>query len=366
MALSRYGKPLLFLINQTARMVTFIKQLQGFLLPVLIAFIACRPGHKAETINGNIRSMLQDKKNNYWFGTDRDGVYRYDGKTLTLFTIKDGLCNNQVRNIQEDASGNIWFGTGGGISSFNGKVFSMFTNLQLSSGPDNRWKTGLGDLWLEARGIYRCNGNSIAHLTLPKTDLDSAYTKNQPGYSPYGVYCTLKDKKGNVWFGTQSLGVCRFDGKSFTWFTEKGLGGPAVRALFEDKNGNLWFGNNDFGTDGGGLFRYDGKSLTNFTDEKGLSNYEYSPALKTYAKPGTLSRIWTINEDNNGNLWIGTADSGAWRYDGKNLTRYTIEDGLASNSVSTIYKDKKGELWFGTTEGVCKFNGRSFTKFSIN
>ncbi len=156
------------------------------------------------------------------------------------------------------------------------------------------------------------------------------------------------------------MGVCRYDGKTFTWLTEKGLGGPAIRALFEDRNGNLWFGNN-----GNGLFRYDGKTLTNFTEEKGLSNPEFLKSNKP--GPGTLARVWTINEDKNGDIFIGTIDAGVWRYDGKTLTNYTTKDGLTSNVVNIIYKDKKGELWFGTEgAGVCKFNGTSFTQFVFN
>ncbi|MFN8346328.1 MAG: two-component regulator propeller domain-containing protein [Spirosomataceae bacterium] len=147
---------------------------------------------------------------------------------------------------------------------------------------------------------------------------------------------------------------------TFTWFTEKGLASPAVLGLFEDKTGNIWFGNN-----GAGLFRYDGKILTNFTEEKGLGNKDFRVSGKS--GPGTLARIYSINEDTTGNLWIGTVDAGVWRYDGNNLTNYTTKDGLTSNAVNTIYKDKKGDLWFGTDgNGVCKFNGLSFTKFIGN
>jgi hypothetical protein len=63
-------------------------------------------------VDKNIRSIFQDNNGNYWFGTNGAGVYRYDGKTLTKFTVKEGLSNNQVQSIQEDKSGNIWFGTG--------------------------------------------------------------------------------------------------------------------------------------------------------------------------------------------------------------------------------------------------------------
>lgn len=335
-------------------------------------------------IGKNIRSILQDRNGYYWFGTDYGGVYRYDpkgesGKNLVLFSVNDGLCDNQIQTIQEDISGNIWFGTGAfGVSRFDGATFTTFTtdeSLKLSSSlSDKVWKTEENDLWFYGGGgAFRYNMNSFVYLPFPEF-------KSTPGRSNqlgvYGLYATLKDKKGNVWFGTQTMGVCRYDGKSFTWFTEKGLSGPAVRALFEDKNGNLWFGNN-----GNGLFRYDPTSnlLTNFTKENGLSNPDFFNAAKILPGqlfPRTMARIWTINQDNAGDIWIGTIDAGAWRYNpeapkGKNLINYTSKDGLTSDVVNVIYKDKKSELWFGTDgKGVCKFNpdgvsGKLFTDFEF-
>jgi hypothetical protein len=47
------------------------------------------------SLEKNIRSIFQDSKGNYWFGTNGAGVYRYDTKTLTQFTIKAGLADNQ-------------------------------------------------------------------------------------------------------------------------------------------------------------------------------------------------------------------------------------------------------------------------------
>ena len=120
---------------------------------------------------------------------------------------------------------------------------------------------------------------------------------------------------------------------------------------------NLWFGNN-----GGGLFRYDGNSLANITEEKGLGNPEFLRGGKFADKLGTLARVWAINEDNEGNLWIGTIDSGLWLYDGTRLTNFTTQNGLTGNAIWAIYKDKKGELWFVTNGNtVCKITGKSFT-----
>ncbi len=312
-------------------------------------------------LDKNIRSIYQDVHNNFWFGTNDAGVYRYDGKILTRFTDKDGLCNNQVQSIQEDRQGNVWFGTGVfGVSRFDGKTFTTLNKeqgKQNSKEPGDYWKTKPDALWFYGgSGVYRYMDSSLSYLALDQPGINL-----QPGNSPYrlspfAVYSILKDRQGNIWLGTQSQGVCRYDGKALTWFREEGLEGSAVLGLFEDSKGNIWAGNN-----GSGLFRYEGKRFVNFTEEKGLGN----KAFKTKGKsgPGSLARIYAVNEDNDGNLWIGTVDAGVWRYDGSMLTNYTIADGLTSNAVNTIYKDRQGVLWFGTdSEGICKFEGRRFSE----
>jgi len=330
-------------------------------------------------MGSKINAIFQDKQNNYWFASNGEGVYRYDGKTLVRFTEKNGLCNDYVQTIQEDASGNTWFGTIGGISKFDGNAFSTFTpkdSLQIKKEGAAMWENQPGDLWFEAgAGAYRYSEKSFTYLKLPRSESDKkmpypAEVKNPytDPLSPYYVYCSMKDRNGNLWFGTQSMGVCRYSpaedrtgSNAFTWLTEKGLAGPAVRGLFEDSNGNMWFGNN-----GGGLFKYDGKTLTNFTEENGLGNPDFigNGKLSGQPRPGTLARVWAINEDGEGNIWIGTVDSGVWKYDHKNLINYTMKDDLSSNAINIIYKDKNGELWFGTDGGgVCRFNGMKFSSW---
>ena len=316
-------------------------------------------------IDQNIRSIFQDKKGVFWFGTNGAGVYRFDGIHLNQFTEKDGLSNNQILSIQEDQFGNIWFGTGiFGVSKFNGRTFTSYTTnerLHFSKNFKKEWKIAKNDLWFFAGGgVYHYNDTSFVYLPLAETKSISDQSLTSPFVlSRFAVYSILKDKKGNVWLGTQAQGVLRYNGKSFTWFTEKGLNGSAVLSIFEDRRGNIWFGNN-----GAGLFRFDGETLTNVTEEKQLTNYEFK--VSGASNTNTLARIYSINEDDFGNLWIGTVDAGAWKYDGTTLTHYTMKDGLSSNAVNTIYKDKYGQLWFGTDEnGICKFNGINFQKFNL-
>lgn len=153
-------------------------------------------------IGKNILCILQDKNDNYWFGTQNSGVYRYDGKTVVQYTKQNGLSDNQVQSIQEDKLGNIWFGTGGfGVSRFDGRIFTTLTNvegIQPSDSLDKKWKIEPDDLWFNAGGgVYRYDGHSFTYLPLPQIGSDSKYSQSLSNrLTAYGVYCTLKVKKG--------------------------------------------------------------------------------------------------------------------------------------------------------------------------
>ena len=68
---------------------------------------------KTQSLNkgDNVHCSLQDKAGNLWFGTTGDGVYKYDGKSFTQFTAKNGLNSNSVNHMLEDKDGKIWIGT---------------------------------------------------------------------------------------------------------------------------------------------------------------------------------------------------------------------------------------------------------------
>jgi ligand-binding sensor domain-containing protein len=116
-----------------------------------------------------------------------------------------------------------------------------------------------------------------------------------------------------------------------------------IRRIFQDKAGNLWFG-----TNGDGACRYDGKSLRYFTVKDGLSGMA----------------IRGIQQAADGTLWFGT-DGGVSRFDGTRFTTYTEKDGLGDNGIWSLLLDKAGNLWAGTTKGVYRFDGKSFQHFPI-
>ena len=152
-----------------------------------------------------------------------------------------------------------------------------------------------------------------------------------------------------------NLGVCRYDGTSFTWLTESELrnGSFGTRSVVEDKDGKFWFCNS--------LHRYtvdlSDKSGPRFKKEEGIRD----------ARDSTRPRIEGIMSSvvgNDGVLWMATYGDGVWRYDGKDVTRYPVKDGEKDITLYTISKDNQGVLWLGThTAGAYKFNGKAFEKF---
>lgn len=311
---------------------------------------------KGDTVNelgSSIMVVYQDKKNIYWFGSWKSGVYRFDGKTLINLTTKHGLPNNRVDEIKEDKYGNIYFtscSANSTISKFDGHTFTT-----LSAIPSNEWKLQSNDIWFKhsyrTEKVFRFDGITLHELRLPKPPKIS---------NSFEIYSIYTDNKGNIWFGTNPVGVCRYNGKSFDWITEEDVtefrneGANGVRSITEDKNGDFWFNTE---------YRY---SVYDSTTLK--SNKFYTRHLNIGGLDGKndsdLDEYLSTVRDNNNNLWFVTYRNGVWKYDGKIVTHYPVQ--IDANNITTfsIYKDSNGDLWLGTPEnGAFKFNGTIFVKF---
>lgn len=325
------------------------------------------------TQSGVVGCELLDKDGNLWFSISGEGAYRYNGKTFTNFTTKDGLCNNNVGAIIQDKAGNILLGTNSGICKYDGNKFTKY----------------------------------------PVTDTLS-------------ITCMFEDKDGNLWFGTSGNGIYRYNGKILNNFLNSnkheynlGSNNQLILDILQDRNGNLWFSS----WNGGGIWKYDGKDFKNFVpsadyykanqDKRNFNNPQstFENNTKTIYSPSqnhiTDDMIFSMTEDNLGNIWfatrdhgicrydgkiftsigrnegfnsrgatailqlddnsfwITTGDSGVWHYDGKNFKNFTEKDGLVNNAVMKVLKDKKNDLWFGTKYlGLSRYDGKTFTTFS--
>jgi ligand-binding sensor domain-containing protein len=174
-----------------------------------------------------ISEIIEDQQGNIWFSRDGYGVCKYNGKSFTQFTKKEGLVSNNIQEILEDKNGNIWFGS----------------RVVEHDNPDTTRRSGEG-------GLSKFDGKAFTHFPEIK-----GLCKNE-------VYAITEDRKGNIWIGANGLGLYRYDGKEFRLFSKTNRPdlltyGYGIQSLLEDHNGNLWLGLS------GGLFRLQGDTIVN-------------------------------------------------------------------------------------------------------
>jgi ligand-binding sensor domain-containing protein len=259
------------ILERNSKQITFEKMnnikraLHAILLLSFVAtFTSCKGQNNSKTLDEKtieigitvlgldktIWAIYQDKKSNYWFGSKENGVFYYDGQQIQQITVKDGLVSNEIRGFQEDSEGTIFIETERGVSKFDGETFKTLPIANPES-PKTDWVLEPNDLWFRIgfndNGPYRFDGEYLHYLKLPKSLQEATFYRNNSGTNlrPYGLYTIYKDRKGVMWFGTASLGVCRYDGKTLSWHYEDQLqttlegGDFGTRVIYEDKEGKF-------------------------------------------------------------------------------------------------------------------------------
>jgi len=178
------------------------------------------------------------------------------------------------------------------------------------------------------------------------------------GLSQVTVNCILQDKHGFMWFGTQD-GLNRYDGYEFKLYKhdikdDSTISDNDIWTLYEDREGIIWIG-----TFSGGLNQFNpwNESFTRFK-----SSNENTLSLSDNVSDNDIRAIY---EDRDNVVWIGTEGGGLNKFDRKTrkFTPYqhnpNKSNTLSNNDITSICEDKYGTLWVGT-------NGGGLNKFDKN
>ncbi|MCH2045291.1 MAG: hypothetical protein MK212_14340 [Saprospiraceae bacterium] len=336
---------------------------QNVSTPVATSQEAPNFGQIVPKIDDKAAFIYQDKQGNYWFSDRSTSLYKYDGQAITLFTKTDGLVDNLIIKVQEDREGKLYFDTPSGIAQFDGKSFKTLEVVQVGSNK-NEWKSQPDDLWFSmgwnAKGVYRFDGESLYYLEFPKSPLEDDFYARHPNvsFSPYGVYEIYKDKKGRLWFGTSNMGIYRYDGQQIDWMHEEHLttipqgGNFGIRSIIEDKKGNFWICNNKY------RYQIIGRKSSNRIVLPRVF-YQRIDGIPLEETQYFLAMIADQNKD----LWMVNME-GVWRYDGRELIPYTIED--SNVQPQSIAVDNEDGIWISTQEhGGYKLDGSIFKKIKL-
>ena len=196
--------------------------------------------------------------------------------------------------------------------------------------------SGQGNFFVGTRiGLYMKKGDDF----IPYANTDHNFST----LSQNSLLCSYIDRTGTLWLGTFAGGVnyTNLLRKEFINYRAGAsdnhfLSSPNVYSITEDINGNLWIG-----TDNG--LNYLNRGTNTFT-------YYFNDETDPYSI--SYNDIKAITGDLKGNLWIGTLGAGLDIIEKEtgSYRHYKVGDSnsIHSNFIMSIIEDRKSNIWVGT------------------
>lgn len=279
----------------------------------------------------SVTSILQTRDGYLWVGT-AGGLARFDGVNFTVMSPERWKSNAtlSVTALCEDSSGKLWIGTqdSGLLCCQDGVVTPFSEHNDLRSIAINSIADTGTALWIgTSSGLFRLEGEQLTQFT-KKDGLPNDFISN--------VHLA---RSGTLWITTRG-GMCEFkDGrlKTVPFQTDSPGRSPESLGVYEDRLGNQW--------------AYGDTYLVNLTDGKHLNHFGSGDAAS--------SRIWSLCEGRDGELWIGTSGRGLYCFVKGNFELPALDNELNSD-VHAICEDRQGNLWLGTqSDGLVRLQPRN-------
>jgi signal transduction histidine kinase/ligand-binding sensor domain-containing protein/AraC-like DNA-binding protein len=303
-------------------------------------------------ISNALNRLFIDKDEQLWIGTWHNGLEYLKPENLFNHYFMDAskltLSSNNVMGIADGENGNIWVGLddGGGLQYLDRKrniiatikipIDQNFSNHGEQS-VKSMMKSRSGDIWLGTmNGLFKYSTN------LKNWESFRHDPKNENTLNPGFISTILEDREGNIWVGTRSQGLSKYNVINKTWSrlaikdtSFKDFKG--IECLYEDNENIIWVG-----TIQNGLWSFNPK-----TDKPTF--YKNITDQNKNVKLG----VTTIYENAQNQLFIGTNGNGLQIVDRDTQTIMTINEsnGLSGSMVFGILESAKG-LWISTNKGL--------------
>ena len=336
---------------------------------------------------GIVRAVLRDSRGNCWIGSE-SGLILYDensgrfGRYYHYPDERTSLVNDGVSFLYEDREKNIWIGTPDGLSKLSSRSLS-FTYYKrelaihgnyaeiydITKGSDQR-------IYIATYGNGVFSIDSLQHVLnfeknlvrfawsvrsdrdeiivtghdkkISKLNVNTGKTELLPILRPFRdtgdlVVFSYKDRRGGEWYSINNqmgLFYKKAGEKDFAHFWNKENPKPFPHGYFsfagEDQEQRIWFGMNRRSD----LVSYDFQT-GKFTTHELSSDTNHIAGIDCLLADGNT-------------IWAGTNGTGLIHYDPVSTTSrvFTIEDGLASNNITSLVFDKAHRLWVGTSRGL--------------
>ncbi|NQU35017.1 MAG: GGDEF domain-containing protein, partial [Bacteroidetes bacterium] len=297
------------------------------------------PENKTPTGANEIRNILKTKLGKLFVGTQL-GPFEFNPqkKEFTPITTVTGESLGYINSMIEDHEGYIWFVSSSGIYRLlNNTLEAEKLTLEHESGLRIVFEDSSGIIWVtnEVHGIYKMIPNRKFKLI-----------NDDALIAPSGI--TI-DSKGDLLIATATSHLYKWqvsaqklvkltddifkqeDGFSANRLLER----PVIFLAADDV---LWVAQDNV------LATYNLKS-------KQISLLKYP---KSEQKSNEFRNISALNEDQYGNIWIGTYKNGVYLYNQANQSFRHLDKtvGLNHPEIIDIFKDNSDNMWVGTGNGA--------------
>ena len=299
--------------------------------------------------NNTVYDILQDKYGFLWFATS-DGLNKYDGYNFVVFknieADSNSISDNRITSIVEDNDGIIWVATFNGLNKYDRNTSSFKRFYANEDNPTKLQDNYIRKLFVDKQGVlWFDTQKGYLHK---KTNSGFKHFKHKANTNTlYPQHCIFDDKNGKLYLGSPNYELLIFDKENevFQEFKEllnqnidslanKSINFGGMTSAISDKYGNIYI---------------------NFTHAKSIV---YNSKIKRIKNLGNLTSVYSMLNDNKGNLWMLGYSVGIvkynyikneiniFRYDNNN--KYTV----AHNQNYCSLIDKSGNIWFGGKGGI--------------
>ena len=295
----------------------------------------------------------------------------------TDHVAKQHLRKSLSLKVFADQSDNIWLYGQGTLMLYNKSTNVWDTSIGNGIGLTNiavdRSVNGMagdnkGNIWIgtDRMGLLRMDANTHQIESIQPND----GRNNQLSQEIVGIQSVYVDDTDLLWIGTEKSGIA-FYGDNIYKFQSTFNGD--VTAITQDIDGNIWYGTSDKGVLGyeGPLASQKVTCMETTTDgsiwvgsrQNGLTRIK-DGSSQIYSTSRDSMRtliddhINALAKDNSGNLWIAT-NGGLQVYNPKmnTFSSYTRENGLLNtNNITSLFYGKNNMLLIGTSEGMILLN----------
>lgn len=303
------------------------------------------------TINSP-QSILIDRFNYLWVGTNGNGIYKSKNSIntekielvhATAFE-SDSYKGIDIMNLyesKEEEEDLIWCGTAAhGLIQYSRSKHS-FANLNSIIVKNNNESNLYYSLYKKDNTLLAGTDNGLYSINLLNDEAEKLQL-NTNG-SNRSIQEIFEDSEGNLWIGSSDGLFLRKKGSTiFTVFDipkNSLLQSPSVFAINEDQYKNIWIGTNEY--------------LATIQNNK----IEKIDSVKINNKNSTIGTVSTIVFDEDKSMWLGTTKGILIKKD-NNFKRLNYEygnkKGLNDNLINDIYISNNGTKWIATPKGLSK------------